>query len=147
MDGKCFYGPRDSMNDAEVKEILGSTENIAVVGASEDPSRASHDILRFLIGKGFNVFPVNPNHNKVMGKRCVPTLRDIDEEIELVNIFRNPIYVEPIIRDAIQIGARCVWLQMGVVNKNAYDISLNAGLKAIMNRCIMVEYKRLIGQD
>jgi len=132
------------MSDDEIKEILKNTETVAIIGASDDPSRASYDIMRFLIEKGYNVYPVNPNHSSIMGRDCVPDLRGIGERIDLVNVFRNPKYLGPIISDSIDIGARCVWLQMGVVNREAYDTSMEAGLCTVMNRCIKVEYRRLM---
>jgi len=134
--------PIESDNAIEV--MLRKAHTIAVVGASPKPGRDSGSIAAFLATKGYSVFPVNPVYNDVLGLKCYPDLRSIGSAVDIVDIFRNPDEVGPVIDEAIATGAKAVWMQVGVVNTEAAEKAEKAGLKVIMNRCIAVEYRRLV---
>jgi len=129
--------------DPEIIDILTSSERIAVVGISSKPEKASHRVASYLIDKGYDVIPVNPFQEEVLGRKCYPDLGSIPGEVHIVDIFRRPEDVPPVVDEAIDIGARVVWMQQGIVNNAAADKALAAGLKVVMNRCIMVEHERL----
>ncbi|MBN1785734.1 MAG: CoA-binding protein [Candidatus Methanofastidiosa archaeon] len=144
MAEKCYFGPMDNVDDSEVKRLLSETVTIALVGASDMPSKPSNDIMSYLLSNGYDVIPVNPNHEQVLGRECYPSLLDLDKCVDMVNVFRNPRFLMPIMEEAIKIRPKCVWLQMGVVNSEAYRLSIEAGILTIMNRCIKTEHKRLM---
>lgn len=130
---------------SDICEILRNSKNIAVVGISDKPGRDSGWIARFLKESGYNVFGVNPVLDKFDGIPVFKSLKDIPEPIDIVDIFRRPEFVIDIVKDAIQINAKVVWMQLGVVNYEAEELASNAGLKVVMNRCIAVEYRRCFG--
>ena len=129
--------------DPEIVEILNDSERIAVVGISSKPERASHRVASYLIDAGYDVIPVNPFQEEVLGRKCYPDLGSIPGEVHIVDIFRRPEDVPPVVDEAIDIGAKVIWMQQGIVNNAAADKALAAGLKVVMNRCIMVEHDRL----
>lgn len=123
-----------------IPDILRKYRKIAVVGVSDKPYRDSHIVARFMMNQGYEVFPVNPNLNSVLGVKCYPSLSEIPEKVELVDIFRRPEVVEPIVDEAIRIGARAVWMQLGVVNEPAARKALDAGLEVVMDHCWKIEF-------
>lgn len=131
-------------NDAKIKGILKTARSIAVVGASPKPGRDSGRIARFLREQGYTIYPVNPSYTEIDGQRCYPTLRDLPVPIDIVNVFRRSEELLPIVDDAIAIGARVLWCQLGVVNEEAAKRATNAGLDVIMDMCIAIEYNRLM---
>lgn len=131
-------------DEKEIEAILREAKTIAVVGASPKPWRDSGSIGQYLIHKGYNVVPVNPNYQEVLGKKCYPDLSSVPVTIDIVDIFRNPDEVDEIIDDAIAAKARTVWMQLGVVNKTAASKAEQAGLQVVMDHCIAVEHARLI---
>ncbi len=130
--------------DQEVKQLLASSKTIAVVGASPKPWRDSGAIAEFLKNKGYKVFPVNPLYQEVLGMKCYPDLKSVTEKIDIVNIFRNPNEVGPVVDEAIAVGARSIWMQLGVVNQAAAEKAEQAGLNVVMDLCIAVEYGALM---
>jgi len=126
-------------------EILKSSKNIAVVGISNKPGRDSGWIARFLKEQGYNVFGVNPTLKEFEDIPIFSSLKDIPEPIDIVDIFRRSEFVMDVVKEAIEINARTVWMQLGVINYEAEKMALNAGLKVIMNHCIAVEYRRCFG--
>ncbi|MGA3244593.1 MAG: CoA-binding protein [Bacteroidota bacterium] len=131
-------------DDGMIEQILRKAKTIAVVGASPKPWRDSGSIAQFLAGRGYTVLPVNPAYGDVLGMKCYPNLASIDAKIDIVDIFRRPEEVLPIIDEAIEIGASTVWMQLEVVNTEAAKRAEEAGLNVIMDRCIAVEHRRLI---
>jgi len=131
------------MNDAEMRSLLERSRTIAVVGLSDKPERASNSISRYLIAMGYNVIPVNPMLEEVLGLRSYPDLISIPEPVDIVDVFRRSEYVPPIVEQAIEIGAQAVWMQRGVMNAEAAARAEAAGLGVVMNRCIMVDHERL----
>jgi predicted CoA-binding protein len=132
------------VDDEAIKEILESSTSIAVVGASPKPGRDSGTIAHYLARKGYSVIPVNPAYTEVLGMRCFPDLTSIGAPVDIVDIFRRPDEVLPIVEEAIKIGAGTVWMQLDVVNDEAARRAEEAGLKVVMDRCIAVEYRRLV---
>jgi len=131
--------------DRELMEILEARPVVAVVGASSRLDRPSHTVLRGLMEQGYTVVPVNPNEVSVLGQVCYPNLYAVPRRVDLVDVFRRPEHTPQIARAAAEIGARTLWLQMGVVNEEAAAIARAAGLLVVMDRCTMVEHDRLIG--
>lgn len=129
-----------------VKEsILREYRTVAVVGISADPSRASYRVASYLSAHGYNIIPVNPNIPEVLGKTCYANLSAIPETVEVVDIFRRPEDVMPIVGEAIKIGAKAIWMQEGIVNEAAAARAKEAGLLVVMDRCMMKEHMRLSG--
>ncbi|MCX6134720.1 MAG: CoA-binding protein [Ignavibacteriales bacterium] len=131
-------------DDGTIESILRTAKTIAVVGASPKPWRDSGSIAQFLAGRGYAVLPVNPAYSDVLGMKCHPDLTSTHMKIDIVNIFRKPEEVLPVIDEAIAIGATTVWMQYDVVNEEAARRAGDAGLNVIMDRCIAVEHRRLI---
>jgi predicted CoA-binding protein len=123
--------------------ILSDYRSIAVVGASANPERLSYQVASYLIGEGYQVYPVNPNSGEILGRPSYPSLSSITEPVEVVNIFRHSEHVMPIVDEAIRIGAKAVWMQAGVVNEKAAAKARNAGLLVVMNKCIREEHQHL----
>jgi predicted CoA-binding protein len=126
--------------------ILSDYCSIAVVGISANPERPSYQVASYLIGAGYQVYPVNPNTGDVLGRPSYPSLSSIPEPVEVVNIFRRSEDVMPIVDEAIKVGARAVWMQPGVINEKAAAKARDAGLLVIMNKCIRKEHQHLGGK-
>jgi hypothetical protein len=131
--------------DADVRAILEGMRTWAVVGCSPNPSRDSHRIAALLQQHGYRVIPVNPAAEEILGERCYPTLADVpaSEGIEVVDVFRRSELAGAHVDEAIAIGARAVWLQLGVIDADAIERARAAGLRAVMNRCPAIELPRL----
>ena len=129
------------MENREIKNILQEAKTIAVVGASQKPWRASNSIMQCLSDAGYTVFPVNPAYSEVLGLTCYSSVKNIPEPIDIVDIFRNPETVIPVVQDAIAIHAKTIWMQLGVVNETAAKLAQDAGLSVIMDKCIAIEYR------
>ena len=145
----CSMESGSRMNDFElIRDVLASTRSIAIVGASDKPQRDSHHVMAYLIEAGFTVYPVNPNASRIHGRPCHPSLAEAASAaptgIDTVVCFRRSEEILPIAADAIAIGARHLWMQLGVVNEAAKNLAEPAGLKVVMNRCIMVEHQRIV---
>lgn len=132
------------MNDEEMKKLLDSTKTIASVGLSNTPGRASLGVCRYLQEAGYHIIPVNPNETEVLGEQSYPDLKSVPDKIDLVQIFRNPEAVPPIVEDAIAIGAKVVWMQDGAGNPEAAKHAEEAGLTAIVDDCMLREHARLL---
>jgi predicted CoA-binding protein len=135
----------DDYPDALLRRILREVRTIAMVGASPDWNRPSYFAMKYLQIKGYRVIPVNPKAAgaEILGERVYASLKDIPEKIDMVDIFRASSAVPPIVEDAIQIGAKVVWMQIGVRNDEAARRAEQAGLTVVMNRCPKIEWGRL----
>jgi predicted CoA-binding protein len=131
--------------DEDVRAVLEGTKTWAVVGCSPDPGRDSHRIAALLQRRGYRVIPVNPAVDEVLGERCHPSLRDIppSEGVEVVDLFRRSSEVGSHVDEAIEIGARAVWMQLGVIDHAAAERARAAGLRVVMDRCPAIELPRL----
>ncbi len=132
------------MTAEEMKEMLTTMNTIAVVGLSSDPGRPSHQVAKYMQDHGYRVIPVNPNEEQILGEKCYPSLLDVPEQIDIVNVFRRSETVLPIAQEAVKAGAKALWLQMGIVNEQAAETARNGGLKVVMDRCIKVEHAKLL---
>ena len=132
------------MKGQEVNCFLQRYRNIAVVGLSPKESRPSNQVAHYLIAAGYNVIPVNPGQDELLGRKCYPDLESIPELVEIVDIFRRSEEVLPIVRSAIRIGAKVVWMQLGIINAEAAVEAKKAGLSVIMDRCIKIDHQNLI---
>jgi predicted CoA-binding protein len=129
--------------DDDVRTILMEYRRWAVVGCSPDPARASHRVARFLQEHGYRVIPVNPRVSEVLGERCYPSLAEIPEPVEVVDVFRRSSLAGVHVDEAIEAGARAVWLQLGVIDEAAAERARAAGLRVVMDRCPAIEHPRL----
>ncbi|MBI2917251.1 MAG: CoA-binding protein [Chloroflexi bacterium] len=130
-----------------IEEIVGQAKTIAVVGLSPNPERASYEVASYLKGQGYRIIPVNPTVPEVLGEVSYPDLVSIPTPVDVVDIFRRPEDIPPIVEQAIAIGARAVWMQLGIANEEAARRAREAGLDVVMDRCLMVEHRRLHGGE
>jgi predicted CoA-binding protein len=133
------YGP----GDPELRSILGDARTVAVVGLSSKPWRPSNEVASYLQSKGYRIIPVNPNETEVLGERAYPSLLDVPERIDAVNVFRRAEFTPDVARDAVAVGAKVLWLQLDIVNEEARRIAEEAGLSVVMGVCIKIEHSRL----
>ena len=138
----------DSYRDSYIRDILTSHRTIAMVGASPNALRPSYFAMKYLMAKGFRVLPVNPGQagKEILGQKVFGALAEIDEPVEIVDIFRNSEAAFAVTSEAIAIGAKVVWMQLGVRNDEAARMAEAAGLKVVMNRCPKMEYGRFSGE-
>jgi len=138
-----FHNP----SDQERAQLLKEAKNIAVVGCSNKPERTSYMIAQALQQAGYRIFPVNPTLTEpVLGEKPYSSLKEIDEPIDIVNVFRRSDQVEPIAREAVEIKAKAIWFQLGVINEQAFQYAKEHGLIAVMDRCIKVDHALLLGK-
>jgi hypothetical protein len=131
------------INDPEtVKRILDECKTIAVVGLSSNPIRPSYGVSRYMQQRGYRIIPVNPYETEVLGEKAYPSLAEVPEKFDLVDIFRRPEEAGEHVDEAIRIGARAVWMQEGVIDEAAAERALKAGLLVVMDRCILKEHMR-----
>lgn len=134
-------------NDGEIRELLKGARNVAVVGLSDKPHRTSHAIARALQGFGYRIFPVNPNlTGPVLGEEPYASVEEIEEPIDIVDVFRRSESTPPVAEDAVAAGAKALWLQLGVINDAAAGIAVKNDLTVVMDRCIKVDYTALVGR-
>jgi len=138
----------DNYSDAYISGILSGHRTIAMVGASPTTSRPSYFAMKYLKEKGFRVIPVNPGQagNELLGERVYASLAEIGEPVDIVDIFRSPDAALDVTKEAIRLGAKVVWMQLGVRNDEAARLAEAAGLQVVMNRCPKIEYGRLSGE-
>jgi len=132
-------------DDRELKQILTSVKTVASVGVSSNEEKPSYWIFLYLLDHGYHMIPVNPTATQIHGQKVHPDLASISEKVDVVQVFRKPEDVLPVVDDAIRIGAKVVWMQEGVINEEAARKAEAAGLKVVMNRCMMKTHDRLIG--
>lgn len=123
-------------SEDEIRELVAGAGTIAMVGASSNPARPSHGVMAFLLERGFRVIPVNPNETEVHGRRAWPTLESVPEPVDIVDVFRRPEFTPAIADSAVAIGARVLWLQVGVINEDAAARANEGGLVVVMDRCM-----------
>jgi predicted CoA-binding protein len=128
-----------------LRRILRENRVIAVVGLSADWFRPSYFAAKYMLEHGYRVIPVNPKYGEILGQRCFKSLKDIEEKVDIVDVFRKTQDVMPIAEDAIAIGAKVLWQQLGVKNEGAAEKARAAGLEAVMDRCVKIEHGRLFG--
>jgi predicted CoA-binding protein len=130
---------------ATLRRILKSSRTIAVVGLSAEWHRPSYFAAKYMQSHGYRIVPVNPRYAEILGERCHPSLESIDVPVDMVDVFRRTEDVLPIAEQAVAIGARCLWQQIGVKNEAAAALAAAAGLDVVMDRCVKIEHARLFG--
>lgn len=130
---------------AGLRRVLQNNRVLAVVGLSPNWNRPSYFAAKYMLEHGYTVIPVNPGAEEILGQKCYPDLASIPCKVDLVDVFRKPEDALPIAEEAIRIGAKCLWLQLGVINRQAADSASAAGLDVVMDRCVKIEYARLFG--
>lgn len=136
------------LSDAEARAVLGAARRIAVVGASSKPYRPSFGVFRYLVSQGYDCVPVNPHEREVGGVRAYASLVEAVEEtgpVDIVDVFRRPEECVAHAEEAVAVGARCLWLQLGIVNWEAARIAVEGGLAVVMDRCTQIEHRRIRG--
>ena len=133
----------DTTLEQTLRDIYASAETIAVVGATPNPEKAGNSIPRYLQSQGYRIVPVTPSHHEVFGVRAYPSLADVDVPVDVVDVFRPAPEAPGIVREAIGLGAKVVWLQLGIVSEEAAAIGEEAGLTVIMDRCMGAAHRKL----
>jgi predicted CoA-binding protein len=142
-------GPVPVLDDQGIEAVMRAARRIAIVGASADPSRPSHSVFRYLVHHGFDCVPINPNAREILGVRAFRTLGEAvaaTGPFDIVDVFRRAESCVPHAHEAVEAGARCLWLQLGVVNWEAARIAHEAGLAVVMDRCTAIEWRRVVGR-
>lgn len=145
LDAQEGRGPVPLLSGDEPAQLLGRTKRIALVGASPDPARPSHGVMRQLLDAGYDVVPINPTTDSVLGRTAYPTLEDATAAtgaFDMVDVFRRPEHTPDVARSAVAIKAKSLWLQLGVVNWEAAQIARDGGLEVVMDRCTAIEERR-----
>lgn len=137
--GPAPYNP----SDEELRSILGTAHTIAVVGLSSKEWRPSHQVAGYLQAKGYRIIPVNPNETEVLGVPAYPTLLDVPEHVDAVDVFRRAEETPEVARQAVEVGAKVLWLQDGIVNEEARRIAEESGIEVVMGVCMMNTHARL----
>lgn len=135
------------MNDDQMmKDILVSAKTIASVGLSSNQEKESYWIVSYLKDQGYRIIPVNPTADEILGEKAYPDLESVPEKIDVVQVFRKPEDVPAVVDSAIKVGAKAVWMQEGIVNEEAAQKARQAGLQVVMDACMRVTHRRLIGE-
>ena len=130
---------------AQLRRILKENHTIAIVGLSADWYRPSYFAAQYMQEHGFRIIPVNPKYTEILGEKCYPDLKSIPEKVDMVDVFRKSADCPPIAKEAVAIGAKVLWLQLGVENDEAKTIAESGELEFVQNRCVKIEYARLFG--
>ena len=138
-------GTRYATTAQQRMAILQKYKRIAMVGLSSNPYRPSHFAAIYMLAAGYELFPVNPREEEILKRPCYASLRDVPQPIEIVDIFREPGAVPSIVEEAIEAGAKVVWMQLGVIHEEAAERARKAGLEVVMDRCVKIEHARFFG--
>ena len=133
---------KDDHSDDEIKQIF-SLKNVAVVGMSKNPEKAAHYVPKYLSEQGYNILPINPTTNEILSKKSYPNVTDVEEPIDIVDVFRPSDEVLPVVKDAIKMKPKVIWLQEGIHNEEAEELARKEGIKVVFNRCMLAEHQRL----
>ncbi|MEO9309104.1 MAG: CoA-binding protein [Nitrososphaera sp.] len=133
---------RDPHTDEQIRKIF-SLKNIAVVGMSKNEEKAANYVPRYLINQGYNVIPVNPTADKILERKSFANLTDIDQQVDIVDVFRPSDQVLPVVQEAIKLKPKVIWLQEGIHNEEAEELARKAGIQVVFNRCMLAEHQRL----
>lgn len=137
-----YYMIKDSHTDEEIKDVF-TLKKIAVIGMSRHPIKAAHFVPKYLSEQGFDITPINPTTNEILGKKCYPDISSVQHSIDIVDIFRPSEQVLSVIPDAIKKKPKVIWLQEGIHNAEAEKLAMKEGIIVIFNRCMLAEHKRL----
>jgi predicted CoA-binding protein len=131
----------------KIEHILKTYKKIAIVGLSPKKERDSNMVAKYLIKAGYEIIPVNPGQKEILGETCYKSLKEIPSDFDVVDIFLNPVRVPPVVDEAIETGAKVVWMQLGVIHNEAAEKAKSAGLEVVMNRCIKQEHENMATTD
>ena len=137
-----YYMIKDSHTDEEIKDVF-TLKKIAVIGMSRHSIKAAHFVPKYLSEQGFDITPINPTTNEILGKKCYPNISSIQHPIDVIDIFRPSEQVLSVIQDAIKKKPKVIWLQEGIHNVEAEKLAMKEGIIVIFNRCMLAEHKRL----
>lgn len=137
-----IFVEQDPSSDEQIREIL-SLNKVVVIGMSKNPSKAAHYVPKYLFDNGYDITPINPTTDEILGKKCYSSISEIDGDIDIVDVFRPSDQVLPVIQEAIKKKPKVIWLQEGIHNSEAEDLAKNAGIKVVFNRCMLAEHQRL----
>ena len=132
-------------NTDQIRKLLATARTIAIVGLSDKKERASNFVGSYLKSEGYTIIPVNPLKQEILGEKCYPDLKSIPVPVDIVDVFRRPDECVNIVKEAIEIKAKAVWMQLGIVNRDAADLALQNGLIVVMDRCVKMEHGRYNG--
>ena len=130
-------------NSADPVELMRSAETIAVVGVSARSDRASYEVAEYLIEAGYEVYLVNPHETEILGKKVYDRVQDLPKSVDIVDIFRKPADVLPVVEDAIEASAGAIWMQLEIVNQEAAELAQVSGLEVVMDRCTKIEHRKI----
>ncbi len=130
-------------SDQDVKQALGKYKRIAVVGLSPKSSRPSYDVAKYMQDQGYEIIPVNPKEEEILGAKCYPDLASIPGPVEIVDVFRRSEFLPPIAAEAVAVGAKVLWMQQGVQNAEAAEVAEKAGMLVLQDSCLKIEHHRL----
>lgn len=133
---------KDPHTDEQIRKFY-SLKNIAVVGMSKNPEKAAYYVPKYLADNGYNIIPVNPTADEIMGKKCFHEINEVNESIDIVDVFRPSDQVMPVVEEAIKKKPKVIWLQEGIHNKDAEELARKAGIEVVFNRCMLAEHERL----
>jgi len=133
---------KDPHTDEQIRKFY-SLKNIAVVGMSKNPEKAAYYVPKHLADRGYNIIPVNPTADEIMSKKCYHEINEVNESIDIVDVFRPSDQVMPVVEDAIKKKPKVIWLQEGIHNQEAEELARKAGIEVVFNRCMLAEHERL----
>ena len=132
----------DSYTDDEIRDIL-TLKRVAVIGMSKNEHKAAHYVPKYLSENGFSIIPVNPTADEILGKKCYNTISDIDDDVDIIDVFKPSELVLPVVEEAIKKNPKVIWLQEGIHNLEAEKMAQESGIKIVFNRCMLAEHQRL----
>ena len=140
---ECEF-PTINSNKEEIKDIFSQTKTIAIIGLSPDETKDSNKVARYLQSVGYKIIPVYPKEDLILGEKVFRSLSEIEEQVDLVNVFRKPDFVMNVVEEAIKKGGvKTIWMQKGIVNNEAAEIAKQHGMKVVQNYCTMVEHRNI----
>ena len=131
------------MDEIPIKLILENSKTIAVIGCSSNPEKAAHRIPKYMQEHGYKIIPVNPNSDNILGEKTFKSISDVKEKVDIVNIFRPSEDCLEVVKEAIKIKPKVIWMQSGIINEDAKKLAEKHGIKVVMDKCIMVEHKKI----
>lgn len=133
---------KDPHTDEQIRKFY-SLKNIAVVGMSKNPEKAAYYVPKYLVAQGYNIIPVNPTADEIMGRKCYHEINEVNESIDIVDVFRPSDQVIPVVEEAVKKKPKVIWLQEGIHNQEAEELARKAGIEVVFNRCMLAEHERL----
>lgn len=130
---------------SNIKELLEKSKTIAIVGCSNDPEKASYIVASYLKSKGYKIIPVNPKYDQILGVKCYPSLKEIKENVDIVDVFRKSDDILPIAYEASNMDIKCFWMQLGIKNKEARSLLESKGIFVVENQCIKISHSNIFG--